>query len=723
VPVPGDLIVENASGSEPYGHVAIVDSVTGGTINAVEQNASVSGRHTYFLSGTTVTGAYSSVRGIDHAPNNGNSNPGGGGPSGPPSTLGSDQNLLLNGSFEDGGFAAWNQFVDGPINYYARPDGAGAREGSRYGTVETDAVSRSFSQDVGVGPKPGETYELSMWMRSDDGKPFAGTLALWALGGAVETQPTNFTVGRDWQLVSVPLTVSGSGHTAMRSQVYLGATGRVLDVDGAELIRSRLVNGSFEQGSFAGWGFFPDGSINYTSSGDDPSAPAGAKEGNGYGEAETDFAGRSFAQDLGVAPAAGSTYTFSAWLRSPTGRPFSGVLALWALGGNNEVTPTTFTVGRRWSLVSVPLSVNAAGHNALRAQVYLNTTGINLNVDGAQLTENHLVNGSWEQGSFTGWASFPDGPLSYVSSRDDPSAPAIAHEGGGYGEVATAVNPRSFAQDVGVGPQPGQSYTYSVWVRSSSAARISGTLALWALGGSNENDATPFTAGPTWTQVSAPLYPTQSGHTALRAQLYVATTGVNLYVDGGTLAGGNDRYAPYAPVLVAGPTVSGNATVGATITCSDAIWDDAPDRVITQWLRDGQSIGAGSGAAYVVAAGDQGHELGCAQTATNDGAPGPTTAQSQTKAVPEGPPTAAYTPSTYTPGQGQTVSFNGTASSDPDGTIVSYRWVWGDGTPDGSGATPTHVFVSQGKVSVGLYVTDSDGRTAAVGHGITISAA
>ncbi len=83
-------------------------------------------------------------------------------------------------------------------------------------------------------------------------------------------------------------------------------------------------------------------------------------------------------------------------------------------------------------------------------------------------------------------------------------------------------------------------------------------------------------------------------------------------------------------------------------------------------------------------------------------------------------PTAAYTPSTYTPAIGQTVSFNGTASNDPDGTIATYRWAWGDGTPDGSGPTPTHVFTTTGTHSVGLYVTDSDGKTAAVGHGITV---
>ena len=84
------------------------------------------------------------------------------------------------------------------------------------------------------------------------------------------------------------------------------------------------------------------------------------------------------------------------------------------------------------------------------------------------------------------------------------------------------------------------------------------------------------------------------------------------------------------------------------------------------------------------------------------------------------PPTAAYTPSSFRPASGQTVSFNASASSDPDGTIASYVWKWGDGTPDGSGKAPTHVFTVEGVHSVGLYLTDSAGQTAAVGHGITV---
>ncbi|MEA2302025.1 MAG: hypothetical protein QOE44_2560, partial [Solirubrobacteraceae bacterium] len=87
------------------------------------------------------------------------------------------------------------------------------------------------------------------------------------------------------------------------------------------------------------------------------------------------------------------------------------------------------------------------------------------------------------------------------------------------------------------------------------------------------------------------------------------------------------------------------------------------------------------------------------------------------------PPTVVFTPSTYTAVIGQTVSFTGSATATaPGATIVSYRWGWGDGTPDGSGPTATHAFLTPGKLSVGLYVTDSFGSVGAEGHSMTISA-
>jgi PKD repeat protein len=53
----------------------------------------------------------------------------------------------------------------------------------------------------------------------------------------------------------------------------------------------------------------------------------------------------------------------------------------------------------------------------------------------------------------------------------------------------------------------------------------------------------------------------------------------------------------------------------------------------------------------------------------------------------------------------ESIQFDGTGSSDPDGTIVSYAWDFGDGSTD-TGPTPTHTYTQQGKFPVTLTVTD-----------------
>ena len=55
-------------------------------------------------------------------------------------------------------------------------------------------------------------------------------------------------------------------------------------------------------------------------------------------------------------------------------------------------------------------------------------------------------------------------------------------------------------------------------------------------------------------------------------------------------------------------------------------------------------------------------------------------------------------------------SFDGTGSSDSDGTIVAYVWDFGDGTI-GNGATPEHVYAAAGTYDVSLTVTDNHGGT------------
>lgn len=67
----------------------------------------------------------------------------------------------------------------------------------------------------------------------------------------------------------------------------------------------------------------------------------------------------------------------------------------------------------------------------------------------------------------------------------------------------------------------------------------------------------------------------------------------------------------------------------------------------------------------------------------------------------------------YATTEGTTITLNGSGSSDPDGTIVSYAWdLDGDAEfDDANGPTPTLTPVRAGDSLLGLQVTDNDGRT------------
>ena len=55
-------------------------------------------------------------------------------------------------------------------------------------------------------------------------------------------------------------------------------------------------------------------------------------------------------------------------------------------------------------------------------------------------------------------------------------------------------------------------------------------------------------------------------------------------------------------------------------------------------------------------------------------------------------------------------TFDGSGSADPDGTVASYAWTFGDGTT-GTGVSPNHGYAAAGTYSVSLTVTDNGGAT------------
>jgi len=92
------------------------------------------------------------------------------------------------------------------------------------------------------------------------------------------------------------------------------------------------------------------------------------------------------------------------------------------------------------------------------------------------------------------------------------------------------------------------------------------------------------------------------------------------------------------------------------------------------------------------------------------------TAQTTRTVTVNAPPVASFTSAC----SGLTCSFNASGSSDPDGTIASYAWTFGDGT-SGSGVTGSHTFPAGGSYTVMLAVTDNAAATSTQAQGVTVA--
>ena len=76
--------------------------------------------------------------------------------------------------------------------------------------------------------------------------------------------------------------------------------------------------------------------------------------------------------------------------------------------------------------------------------------------------------------------------------------------------------------------------------------------------------------------------------------------------------------------------------------------------------------------------------------------------------VDDRPPVAVISSTSTNPLTGTSISFDGTSSSDPDGSVVSYAWSFGDGST-GSGPRTTHAFATAATYTVNLTITDNNG--------------
>jgi PKD repeat protein len=151
----------------------------------------------------------------------------------------------------------------------------------------------------------------------------------------------------------------------------------------------------------------------------------------------------------------------------------------------------------------------------------------------------------------------------------------------------------------------------------------------------------------------------------------------------------------------------------STLTCTfDASGSSDPDGTIKNyWWTFGDGAtgwGAAVSHAYAVA----GTYTVTLTVSDNSGA---TSAQSTSVNLTNVAPVAALIETCNS----LTCTFNGSGSADPDGTITTYSWAFGDGAT-GSGAIVTHAYAATGTYNVTLTVSDNGGATNTQSKAVTV---
>jgi PKD repeat protein len=90
--------------------------------------------------------------------------------------------------------------------------------------------------------------------------------------------------------------------------------------------------------------------------------------------------------------------------------------------------------------------------------------------------------------------------------------------------------------------------------------------------------------------------------------------------------------------------------------------------------------------------------------------------------TPNAPPVAVASATPVSGTAPLTVYFSSSGSSDPDGSLTTYSWNFGDGAPASTSPAPSHIYQNAGNFTAVLTVTDNRGATATAQVAIAVGA-
>ncbi|MEN2736308.1 PKD domain-containing protein [Microbacterium sp. X-17] len=248
---------------------------------------------------------------------------------------------------------------------------------------------------------------------------------------------------------------------------------------------------------------------------------------------------------------------------------------------------------------------------------------------------------------------------------------------------------------------------------ASFTATSSGLIASVDASASTDADGTIASYSWNWGDGATSTGVTSS-HTYATAGTYAVTLTVT---DNGGATGTSSQSVTVAPIPNQPPTSSFTVTPTNLSVSTDASASTDPDGTIIGYAWDwgDGSTGTGVTASHTYAAGGT-YTITLTTTDNSNASTGST--KQVTVTPPNQPPTAAFT----TSANGLALSVDGSTSSDPDGTIASYAWNFGDGAT-ATGATASHTYAAAGTYTVTLVVTDNQSATGTTSQQVTVAKA